>query len=245
MSQQLPKELVVLTRAHQLLSEARTFQDFKAIRKKAEMARLFAKTAELGLEVQIRAAELKLECERRAGLALREIELSQGGRPGKKNRSHVGTGLEELGISKNQSSRWQREAQIPEEEFSRYLDESRAAHREPTSQGLLRLAKQRTEEAKQGAHWHTKKRPRQRASQSMILNSPKFNSALSFPIESEEDALIADLQSHHQQLANILADYYGTGQLVAPRPAQRRYVGQLLNEMGKLLETLRVVRRRH
>lgn len=66
-------------------------------------------------------AEIKLRAERRAGELLKEREMNQGGRPIEKETSNImlpvihPPKLEELGISKVQSSRWQLEAQIPEE----------------------------------------------------------------------------------------------------------------------------------
>lgn len=71
--------------------------------------------------------QIKIRAERRAGEMLKKAEKNEGGRP-TENPSHDATGfipptLTELGISKDQSSRWQLEAEIPKlSEVLRELD---------------------------------------------------------------------------------------------------------------------------
>ena len=65
-------------------------------------------------------AEIRLYAERKAGELLKETELNKGIlKEGDKlpvvNKEDYGVKLSELGISKNQSSNWQRIADIPEE----------------------------------------------------------------------------------------------------------------------------------
>ena len=85
-----------------------------------------------GLETQNRCAELKLHCERKAGRLLAELHLGRG-RLGKKKWSHDGTILKDLGINKNQSSRWQMEAEVPDSLFRLYLKVARQEQREVTA----------------------------------------------------------------------------------------------------------------
>ena len=61
-----------------------------------------------GLEAQNQCAEIKLRAERKAGEVL-ENGLAKRGRPSEK-KSHDGTFLKDVGINKNQSSRWLRSA---------------------------------------------------------------------------------------------------------------------------------------
>ena len=74
--------------------------------------------------MQNRCAEIKIRAERKAGGMLAETEKNPGGRPAE-NRSHDGTGfspkLSDMGITKNDSSRWQSIASIPEGEFERHV----------------------------------------------------------------------------------------------------------------------------
>lgn len=63
--------------------------------------------------MQNHCAEIKVRAERRAGELLAEIDLHEGGKP---NRLHDGTGktkLEDIGITKSQSHRYQTIAAIP------------------------------------------------------------------------------------------------------------------------------------
>jgi N6-adenosine-specific RNA methylase IME4 len=65
-------------------------------------------------------------------------------RPGEYQRSHdatVAPALADLGISKTDSSRWQRVANVPEETFEAHVAEVRQAEGELTTEGVLRLAK--------------------------------------------------------------------------------------------------------
>ena len=237
MSKPMPRELTALTRTHRLLSEAKTFEDFKSIRDQAQAARLFARSRRLGLEIQIHAAEVKLECERRIGAILAEMQLSAGGRPGTNKRSKVATSLEDLGINKSQSSRWQDEAKLPENDYRQYVAACRAAGREPTSQGLLKRSREFAGKGRtQGPHPHGHKR---RASKSLILDSPSVLSISGGDSASDEDAIIAELELHHKQLIDNLANYCGDGPFIEPTKAQRRYIDHLLAEMATCLVNLR------
>ena len=100
-----------------------------------ESLRVLAKKAGLSLEVQNRAAEGKLRAERRAGELLGEV-VSRGGDP----KSHDVT-LAGLGLSKHQSSRWQRIAAIPDAEFEAYVAAAYNEARELTTAGALQLAR--------------------------------------------------------------------------------------------------------
>lgn len=77
--------------------------------------------------MQNRCAEIKIRAELKAGEMLAETEKNQGGRPSE-NLSHDGTlftpKLGELGITRNDSSRWQSIASIPEEQFERHLEQA-------------------------------------------------------------------------------------------------------------------------
>jgi hypothetical protein len=72
--------------------------------------------------IERRACEIRLRAERKAGLLLRAIEKAKAGRP-KKNQSRNTTNsldvktLKQLGISRDQSSRWQQLADVPEDQF--------------------------------------------------------------------------------------------------------------------------------
>ena len=62
------------------------------------------------------AVEGKLRCERKAGAFLAGVQKHKGGRPGKTGNGVLPV-LDDHGVSKMQSSRWQRLASIPDDEF--------------------------------------------------------------------------------------------------------------------------------
>ena len=119
------------------LAETSDLAQIKDFRDQAEAVRHYAKTAALGLEMQNQAAEAKLVAERRAGEVLEEMRSTAA-----TARPDAGTtrGWRTWG-SQDQSSRWQREASVPEEDFDEYLRLTREEGKELTSRGLLRLAR--------------------------------------------------------------------------------------------------------
>src|SRR4051794_6836347 len=137
-------ELVLLDQAGQALTEARTLGEIKTIRDKAEAVRKYAQSASLGLDVQNRAAEVKLRAERQAGRLLSQLMLRGGDR---RSKSHHGRlKLFDLGLTPNQSKRWQLQARIPEEVFRAHVTSTCNEGKELTSAGLMRLAKRLSEE---------------------------------------------------------------------------------------------------
>ncbi len=124
------------------LAAATTLEDLTWIRSQAEAIRCLAQNANLGLTMVNQWAEFKLRAERQAGEMLSALSLSGGDR---KSKSHESTlKLRDLGISKDQSSRWQREASVPELEFEAFLQEAQRDGREVTSADLLRHVHART-----------------------------------------------------------------------------------------------------
>ena len=89
-------------------------------------------------ELRNRAAELKLQAQRKMGRLLATQHLRGGDRksPGAPQRHH----LTDLGITFNESARWQQEAAVPEPLFRRYCREMVDCGMEPTARGLARVA---------------------------------------------------------------------------------------------------------
>jgi len=81
-----------------------------------------------------------MRAERRAGQILRETEKAKGGRPTKTGRATlpVPETLAAHGISKTQSSQWQRLAAIPQAEFEHVLKDAER----PTTVGLIRATEE-------------------------------------------------------------------------------------------------------
>ena len=132
-------ELVLLDQAGQALAEARSLDEIKTIRDKAEAVRKYAQSASLGLDVQNRAAEVKLRAERQAGKLLGQLMLRGGDRRSKGHRDRLK--LDDLGLTPNQSKRWQLQARVPENLFREHVKQTCDDGKELTSAGLMRLAK--------------------------------------------------------------------------------------------------------
>lgn len=136
--------------ARKAIAAAHRVDEVKAIRDKAEAVRVYAKQAG-DFELQNQAAEIRLRAERRAGQLLIEMEKNPGrrgeGRPRKDGtkftRSSRSTAyppkLEDIGVSKDQSSKWQRLALLVDEAtFERALVQAREKTGELTNAALLR-----------------------------------------------------------------------------------------------------------
>jgi hypothetical protein len=121
------------------LATSTDLDDIRGLRDQAEAIRHYVKTAGRGLQAQNQAGEVKLRCERRVGEILTALALNGGDR--RSNGRRTVTRLDDLGISRMQSARWQREALVPEQEFVRFVQQANTDGRELTSSGLLRVAR--------------------------------------------------------------------------------------------------------
>jgi len=140
--------------ARKAIAAAHRVDEVKAIRDRAEAVRTYAKLAG-DFELQNQAAEIRLRAERRAGQLLIEMEKNPGtrgaGRPRKDGtritRSKTSTAntpkLEDIGVTKDQSSKWQRLAMlIDEATFEKALVQAREKNGELTNVALLREIKE-------------------------------------------------------------------------------------------------------
>ena len=89
--------------------------------------------------VQVDAAEVVLWAERRLGELLGQTVQHGGDR--KTENKVTACHLDDLGISKKQSSRWQRVFGLPHELFTDYLKRARNHQKPATQAGLLRIAR--------------------------------------------------------------------------------------------------------
>lgn len=129
-------------RARDLLRGCRDINLVLEIRDVAVAAREFARVRRVGLEAYNAAQDLVLRSERRLGEFLEKAELHAGGRP-KKNRSTEVTGsltLEDLELTKNESSRAQKLAAIPETVFEQHVAAVKAAGEKLTTKGTIAAA---------------------------------------------------------------------------------------------------------
>src|SRR5262249_7884293 len=138
------RQLILLTTACQALAEAKTVPEVKLWRDKATAVQALLKQQGYARAAQNDAAEVQLRAERRLGELLATMPKNAGGNP---NLLHDEPGsapsYRELGIDRVEAHRWQRIAAVPIDAFEQHLATEKAAERELTTAGMLRLAKRR------------------------------------------------------------------------------------------------------
>jgi hypothetical protein len=231
--EQAVHELALLGQAGQALAEARSFDEIKEIRDKAEAVRKYAQSASLGLDIQNRAAEVKLRAERQAGKLLGQMVLRGGDRRSKNHHDRLK--LDDLGISRNQSTRWQMQARVPESVFQEHIRETCQAGKELTSARLIRLAKhwdesgQADEHANGSAVYHRNRRDKSAANHSRNVDGRSPTGSL--------EEIASELVNHYHLLDNILRPIY-SGESTTLAAAERRVLRYLLLESQTQLARL-------
>jgi N6-adenosine-specific RNA methylase IME4 len=119
--------LVRYTAARKALAEARRVDEVKLIRDKAVAMQHYAMQAK-DTELISYATDIRLRAERRAGELLREMrqrgERHEQGQ-GVKSRAATLPKLADFGVSKSQSSRWQRLVDLDEEKFEAKVERAK------------------------------------------------------------------------------------------------------------------------
>lgn len=231
-------ELQVLEGAALQLSEMEDFNDVKKIRDRAEAARKYAQTAAYSLEIQNRAAELKLRAERRAGQILNEL-LPHGGN--RRSRwHHANLKLSDLGINATQSARWRREAAVPEIVFERYVSTSNRLRQDITAQGLLRLSsllascRARSPSFRKRAGLHTDRTCRDKPKEHNVIDAVSCSPANE--MDSAKD-IHGEITNHRRLLGEILNPFCN-GKESKLAAAEKRLILRLLAEINDLLQSL-------
>lgn len=115
--------IALCSAARRKLAEAVTVEDLKTVRDVGEAAVRLAKSRrDVGYEALIEGMEIVRRAERQMGAMLPSV-VKKGGDMAK---SQGATSLKDLGIEKNQSSRFQRIASLPEDQFEKWIEIGRA-----------------------------------------------------------------------------------------------------------------------
>lgn len=115
------------------IDDAYAVDEVKDIRDKALAFEAYAKQAK-NTEAERRACEIRLRAERKAGQLLAGMDL-KAGRP---EKSSTDTRISDLGVSYDQSSKWQQLAAVPEEDFEAAL----SGPDKPSTTGIINKEKQ-------------------------------------------------------------------------------------------------------
>ncbi len=106
----------------------------------AETAKVYARNVLRSREAQDHAAHVALMCQRRAGELLAAMPKAQGGWESRDTSvvAQDAPTLEDIGVTANQSSRWQKLAEIPESQFEAAVEDIIDRGQELTTAGLMR-----------------------------------------------------------------------------------------------------------
>ena len=140
--------LVKYNAARTALAEAHAIDEVKGIRDKAEAMAAYARQAKDTEMIQW-VTEIKVRAERRAGQMLAEMPKAIGmrvsggttGGPTMLPPVKDWKTLSDLGITKNESSRWQKLARVPEGQFEHAVAAAKEIAGEVTTAAMLRAAK--------------------------------------------------------------------------------------------------------
>jgi N6-adenosine-specific RNA methylase IME4 len=127
--------LAVISQARQMLEQAKTLDDVLEIRDKAAAAKVYFKAANESVELMNAAVEVKLRAERKAGEMLAGMDSIKKG-----SKCNTELHLNDIGISRIQSSRWQQLHRVPDEVFEQHVRSVIESRRELTTKGVLKLA---------------------------------------------------------------------------------------------------------
>jgi hypothetical protein len=134
MSDAMGTQLVRYDAMCRAIAEAHAVDEVKDIRDKAIALEYYARQART-TEAERKACEIRLRAERKVGRLTSEMETAQGERTDTTS-SHRATklrALQDAGISKDQASKWERLAAIPDDEFEAAL----ASPEMPSTSGIL------------------------------------------------------------------------------------------------------------
>lgn len=201
------------------ISRSESVSDVKGVRNKAEAARSYARNARLGLEMQNKAAEIRLRAERRVGELLSQMKLRGGDRKTEKQDNCLK--LDELGITQNQSTRWQRVARIDDDQFHRILSDLKSTGQEITFARLIRV-------------WQQDQKPKSRSTDT----EKPARRCVEASQRGQPLSHLEELSQHRRLLASILTSVIRskTGPL---RPSERKHVAYLLMEIERILDELK------
>lgn len=196
----MASELKLYDAARDALTEAVRIDEVMSIRTQAAAFAAYARQAK-DSDLINKATELRLRAERKAGQLLAAMKKSgerqAGGRPAGKNGSRDQTvlgpeevpeplKLEDLGISKFQSSRWQNVGALPEKEFDeRVAQTQRLATQSVEMTPFERAQEKKTKRAAREVELGAKQRALPDAKFGLILADPEWK----FKVYSEETGM--------------------------------------------------------
>jgi hypothetical protein len=123
------------------IAEAHAVDEAKEIRDQAVALEAYARQA-LNTNAEREAIEIRVRAERKVGQLLKVSPkatgtLKQGSNPPRSSGTTTGTTLKSLGISKDQSAKWQKLADMPDDDFELAIGTKTS---KPSTNGILKGA---------------------------------------------------------------------------------------------------------
>ena len=143
-SQPEPQQVVLYETMCWAIAEAHAVDEVKEVRDQAIALEVYARQAS-NTEAEEKARKIRLRAERRVGELLKQMKKAKGGRPKANGGRPTKTGGEErpvseptlrdFNITKDQSSDWQKLADVPAQAFEDALDDPTTR---PTTAGIIK-----------------------------------------------------------------------------------------------------------
>ena len=209
--------LVKYDAARYALQQAVQVDEVKDIRDKAQAMAAYAKQAK-DTELVQWATEIKVRAERRAGQMLADMPKNQGtilrGNT-MQPREEIKT-LEEIGISKNQSARWQKLAAVSDDQFEQAITAAKEVAGEVTTAAMLRI---------------------ERANKPPAIKTvtPKDENPTTLEESSDEDEY-SEIDAKNDQIA-ALQDIVSVGYMDATEE-EKEYAASLISDLRKQVKIL-------
>lgn len=124
------------------IAECRAIDEIKDFRDKAKALQLYAQQAK-NREAEAQCAEIRLRAERKCGVLIREEQAAgelatrADGADLSRNTTSKKT-LNDINLSRDQSSKFQKLADIPDAEFEKRLADTKDRGDVPTTEGIIR-----------------------------------------------------------------------------------------------------------
>jgi phage N-6-adenine-methyltransferase len=138
---------VLVSRGIAAIEQAGSFDEVRAIRDQAEALRAYSRSIGAALDAVNAAAELRIRAVRKMGEALRDAEKAKGGGDRRSDHPSASTRgeksaptLAEIGITYDQSSRYQQMAAIPKATFETAIEAHKAADEPLSAAAVVRVA---------------------------------------------------------------------------------------------------------
>lgn len=211
------------------LQQAVEIDEVKDIRDKAQAMAAYARQANDTQLVEW-ATEIKVRAERKAGQMLSDMPKNPG-QLKNSSRSHdaTTTTLSDLGINKTQSSRWQKLAAVPEDQFEQAIQAAKEVAGEVTTAAMLRIEKANRPVPVEPIRSITPTKPEQELEQES--EEPEFSESELMAEMAGEINLSDELENAHKEIDRLNKIIESDDQLATAMAENKR-----LTELCRVIE---------